>query len=88
MNETPCGATRQYQRSNFARVEDRSGQERANSIANLIERSFKVSNLVFPRLSKYFVTRCTSHVCVYPGFGGRMLTIPFIYLFCHTNKKY
>ena len=77
MKEAPSGVTRQCRRSNFARDEARSGQERAKSIANLIERSFKGRSLVFPRLSRYFVTRCTSHVCVYLGFGGRMLSIPF-----------
>ena len=37
MKETP-GVTRQCRRSNFARDEARSGQERTKSIANLIER--------------------------------------------------
>ena len=41
MKETPSGATRQCRRSSFTRDEARSGQERAKSIANLIERSFK-----------------------------------------------
>ena len=43
MKETPSGATRQCRRSKFASDEARSGQERAKSIANLIERSFKVA---------------------------------------------
>ena len=77
MKKTPSGATRQGRRSSFARDEARSGQERAKSIANLIERSFKGSSLVFPREERYFVTRCTSHVWVYLGFGGHMLSIPF-----------
>ena len=57
MKKTPSGATRQCRRSSFAKDEARSGQERAKSIANLIERSFKSSSLVFPREEKYFVTR-------------------------------
>ena len=77
MKKTPSGATRQCRRSSFVRDEARSRQERAKSIANLFERNFKGSSLVFPRQARYFVTRCTSHVWVYLGFGGRMLSIPF-----------
>ena len=79
MKETPSGATRQCW-SNFARDKACSGQERAKSIANLVERSFKGSSLVFPRQSRHFVTRCTSHMHVYLGFGVRMLSIPFSYI--------
>ena len=46
---TPSEATKQCQRSIFARDEARWRQERATSIANLIKRSFKGSNLVLSR---------------------------------------
>ena len=62
MKETPSATTRQCRRSSFARDEARSRQERAKSIANFNECSLEGSNLVFPRQSRYFDTRCTSHV--------------------------
>ena len=40
VKETPSGATQQCRRSSFMRDEACSGQDKAKSIANLIERSF------------------------------------------------